>query len=129
MTKFFFHLVSPSEFSRDDTGTEFPTFYDAFLDAHSAAADMSAELLRQQADPNRYRFVITDGEGCTLAELPFIETVRERDMSHRELHAQVRLRIQNCSRLRQELQDEFDNTRVALANTRALLKRSVAIGS
>ncbi|MBV8978615.1 MAG: hypothetical protein JO261_00025 [Alphaproteobacteria bacterium] len=123
MPRFFFHLASPGEYSRDDTGTEFATFYDAYLDAHRAAADMSCDLLSQSADPNRYSFVISDGEGHTLAELPFVGASRRGDSSGREIRARIARSMADARRLRAEVKAESCKAHAALAEIRALLAR------
>lgn len=76
MPTFFFHLASPGRIGWDEIGCEFPSLEAAYLDAHRAAFDIGLEMIRDRVDPSDHCFQITDSEGRSLIDLPFIEALQ-----------------------------------------------------
>jgi len=90
MARYFFHLVSPGQFSRDDIGTELPNAEAAYLEACDTALELSYEMLRERQDPSRHTFEITNADGQVVFELPFAEVTRPADRTPRaELRASI----------------------------------------
>ena len=73
MPRFFFHLRSPAGTERDDVGLEFADLETAYLDACATIPAMSADLVRENADPSRHVFEITDEADRVLMTVPFLE--------------------------------------------------------
>lgn len=94
MPLYFFHLVSPGEYSRDEIGTEFPNVEAAYLEGCEAAFEMSFEMLRKRVDPSKHAFEITAADGTVVFELPFTEVIRPADHAapSSELHANRKTR-------------------------------------
>ena len=127
MPLYFFDLVTPDEFSRGEVGIDYPNVEAAYLAAHQAALDMTLELLRGRADPDRHAFEIRDQDGRMLFELPFSEVVHPLKNAlppRNSLHASINHNRHRTERARFELMQSVAQTRALLADTAALLKRT-----
>ena len=72
---FYFHLRTPEKQERDDIGLELAGIEAAYLEACRTVPEMSADLVRQEKNPVRYAFEITDRAGKLLMEVPFTEVL------------------------------------------------------
>jgi hypothetical protein len=126
MPRFFFHLVSPGNYSVDEVGGEFCDVETAYLDAWQAALEMSFEMLKSRTDPSRHQFEIVDEEGRFLLEIPFSDVVRPagRPLHNDGLHTQLRQHLRRNRDLRADLQAEFCKTRQVLETAHATLERA-----
>jgi hypothetical protein len=129
MALFFFHLVSPNGYEVDEIGSEFPSMEMAYLEGHAAAAEMCTDIMRERQDPTRYQFEIFDDRGRFLIELLFSDIIRPNPVSagRARIRPQLRAEIRRAGRLHDELRDELQRTRAALAECRATLARSSVI--
>jgi hypothetical protein len=123
MARYFFHLVSPSQSSRDDIGTELPNAEAAYLEACDTALELSYEMLRERQDPSRHTFEITDADGHMVFELPFAEVTRpaERMPPRADLRASIHRHHEHASGIISELRANFGQTQSLLQSTKALL--------
>lgn len=123
MARYFFHLVSPGESSKDDIGTDLPNAEAAYLEACDTALELSYEMLRERLDPSRHAFEITDAEGHLVFELPFAEVTRPADRMPRrgDLRASIHRQHEHTFRIISELRTNFDQTQSLLKSTKALL--------
>jgi len=71
MALFFFNFVSPEGYEVDEIGCEFPDVERAYLEAHEAAVEMIAAMMRDHREPTRYQFEIVDDQRRFLMDLPF----------------------------------------------------------
>ncbi len=128
MPLFYFNLVSPDGYEIDEIGCEFPSVEQAYLEAHAAAIEMSAELMRDRRDPTRYQFEIVDNQHRFLIDLPFSEVIRPRAVSagHAEIHSKILVALRRGCKLRGEIQSELERSKSAVAEARATLARSRA---
>src|SRR5947209_20337326 len=76
MPIYFFHLISPTEWSRDEQGCELPNVETAYLEAYQSSLDISFEMLRKRQDPSALRFEVTNEKSEVLFDLPFLEALR-----------------------------------------------------
>jgi hypothetical protein len=123
MARYFFHLVSPGQCSRDDIGTELPNAEAAYLEACDTAIELSYEMLRERQDPSRHTFEITDSDGHMVFELPFAEVTRpaERVPPRADLRASIHRHHEHASGIISELRANFGQTQSLLQSTKALL--------
>lgn len=75
MARYFFHLVSSAETSKDEIGVELANAEAAYLEACAAALEISFEMLSKRIDPSRHAFEVTDAEGQVVFEIPFSEVM------------------------------------------------------
>ena len=126
MTQFYFHLSTPDGFERDEFGCEFESLEHAYIDAWTAALEISIDMLRQREDPSRFRFEVTDGEGLLLTELPFVEVLKPGS-TPRFAGSPSSLRVAERLKRTRELQSEVNaglsQARMSLQSLRALLNR------
>jgi len=125
MAHYFFHLISPSESSRDDIGTELPNAEAAYLQACETALELSYEMLRERQDPSRHAFEVTDGEGHVVFDIPFSEVTRP---AHRmppfgAVHASIQQNQKRATRAISELKTDFIRTQSLLKSTKELLTK------
>ena len=125
MARYFFHLVSPNETSKDDIGTELPNAEAAYLQACDAALEISFEMLRERRDPSRYAFEVADVEGRVVFEIPFAEVTRpaQRMPPFGEVHASIQRHQERATRAVSELKANVSRAQSLLSSTRALLTR------
>ena len=83
MARYFFHLVSPAETSKDEIGVDLPNAEAAYLEACAAALEISFEMLSTRIDPSRHAFEVTEANGQFVFEIPFLEVMRP---GHRASH-------------------------------------------
>ena len=128
MAHFFFHLVSPGHYDKDDIGSDLPDVEAAYLEAHQAAIEMIPEMLNDRRDPGQFQFEITDAEDRFLMELPFSEVMRPKVRSARPggIRPLLQLHIEHGRRLQAEIRTELEKSRSVLAISRATLERSRA---
>jgi hypothetical protein len=123
MSHFYFDLVSPSDLSRDEIGTDFPDSEAAYLNAFEAALDISVEMLRARDDPSQHRFVIRNDKDELLFDLPFAEVLRpaERVRPATEVYASLLRHHDRTQKVRSELRAQLTQACSLLQSTRALL--------
>jgi hypothetical protein len=126
MALFYFNLVSPDGYEVDEIGSEFSSVEQAFLEAHAAAVEMSAEMMRDRRDPTRCQFEIVDSQHRFLIDLPFSEVIRPRVVSaaHAETRSKIQVALRHGCRLRGEIKTELESSKSALAACRTTLARS-----
>ena len=125
MARYFFHLISPAESSRDDIGTELPNAEAAYLQACETALEISYEMLHERRDPGRHAFEVTDAEGRMVFEIPFAEVTRpaQRIPPFGEVHASIERNQERASRAMSELRTNVSRAQSLLNSTRELLTR------
>ncbi|MBB2964453.1 DUF6894 family protein [Methylobacterium sp. R2-1] len=125
MPRFFFHLRTPDGFDQDDVGLDLAGVECAYLEAYAAVPAISADLLREKANPYRHTLEIMDASGNLLMELPFSEVLEERrqpsppDQRRRWHEAQAEMERTAC--LIADVQAEQAALRATLAETKRLL--------
>jgi hypothetical protein len=125
MARYFFHLVSPNESSKDEIGTDLPNAEAAYLEACATALELSVEMLHKRQDPSRHAFEVTDTKGRVVFEIPFAEVTRpaRRVLPFGEIHASIQRHQARATRAVSELRENFSRTQSLLDSTRALLTR------
>ncbi|MBB2960948.1 DUF6894 family protein [Methylobacterium sp. R2-1] len=125
MPRFFFHLRSHNGWEQDDTGLDLDGVESAYLEAYAAVPAISADLLREKANPYRHTFEIMDASGNLLLEVPFSEVLEEGkqpsppDQRRRWHKAQAEMERTAC--LIADVQAEQAALQATLADTRRLL--------
>ncbi len=76
MPHFFFDLHSPTDIEIDETGLHFDALEIAYIDVCRAIIDISAEMMKEQRDPQRFVFSIRDRDGRVVFEVPFREVLQ-----------------------------------------------------
>jgi hypothetical protein len=125
MARYFFHLTSPDESSKDDIGTELPNAEAAYLEACETALEISYEMLRERRDPSHHAFEVMDVAGRVVFEIPFAEVTRPAQCvpPFGEIHASIQRHQERASRAVSELRENVGRTQSLLNSTRALLAK------
>jgi len=128
MALFYFNFMSPEGYEIDEVGCEFPDVENAYLEAHRAAVEIIAGIIRDRGDPLLCQFEIVDSQRRFLMDLPFSELIRPRAISTNDatIHSKICGAIQRNHKLRREIQDELDNSRIAVTASLAAVARSRA---
>jgi hypothetical protein len=128
MPRYFFHMIDGRGRWPDDEGSDYPNLEVAYLEAWTAALEMSFEMLRRRDDPYRHRFEIAGVDGGVLADLDFSEVLRPRGQRPPPsiLAGRAKQQSDRGRRLVAEINDEVAAARQTLERTRAVLARSRA---
>ena len=132
MPWFYFHLRGPKGLDRDDVGLELAGVEAAYLGACEAVPGMSADLAREETNPARYAFEITDAHGNLLMDVPFTE-VLDRGHKPAPLRSGARLgraaaEIARTASLIFSITEEHAALEITLTETRRLLALSRKVG-
>jgi hypothetical protein len=132
MPLFYFHLRGPKGLERDDVGLELACVEAAYLGACQAVPGMSADLAREETNPARYAFEITDARGNLLMDVPFTEVL---DRGHKPAPPRSSARLGKAvaemartASLICSITEERAALQVTLTETRRLLALSRTLG-
>ncbi|MBP1182105.1 DUF6894 family protein [Methylobacterium sp. PvR107] len=132
MPLFYFHLRGPNGLERDDVGLELPCVDAAYLGACRAVPGMSADLAREETNPARYAFEITDACGNLLMDVPFTEVL---DRGHKPAapgsgarRGKAAVEMARTASLIFSIREEHAALQVTLTETRRLLALSRKLG-
>jgi hypothetical protein len=125
MSQFYLHLRTPAGLDRDDIGLDLDGVETAYLDAYATIPAMSADLLRQGADPYQHAFEIMDAKDNFLMEVPFYEVLdrrrTQRPSGWFQLWQQTRAELEQAKRQTTNLEEERTVLQATLAETKWLL--------
>jgi hypothetical protein len=128
MPRFYFHLRSPKGVEQDDTGLEFAGLEDAYLEACRTIPELSADFAREERNPARYAFEITDPAGSFLMDVPFTEVL---DRGRKPVAPFTAARLQKAAAevartayLINSIEEQRAALQITLAETRRLLAMS-----